>query len=127
LARSAAALSDARAIDTGHILIGLLQEPSQDAFTVLAATGADADALRTRGEAASGRESQWAHLSDPALPYAEEAKRAILATAMEAHLDGREVAQPRHLLRALAVDSQCTAARLLVAAGVTPDALRQQR
>lgn len=58
------------------------------------------------------------------LPYSQHAKQAIIASAGEAHQDGQSVAQPRHLLRALAADPANSAAQLLAGVGVTIDTLR---
>ena len=122
LARTVASEANAACVGTEHLLAGLLSEPSQDARAALRQAGGDVSPL-LRSERESATNFKMGTVAE--LPYSQHAKPAIIVSAAEAHQDGQSVAQPRHLLRALAVDPANFAAQLLACVGVTIDTLRR--
>ena len=122
LARTVASEANAACVGTEHLLAGLLSEPSHDARAALRQAGGDVSSL-LRSERESATTFNFGTVA--VLPYSQHAKQAIIACAAEAHQDGQSVAQPRHLLRALAVDPANSAAQLLAGVGVTLDTLRR--
>jgi hypothetical protein len=84
--------------------------------TVIADLGLGAGALTAASDPGAGA----------ALPDAAATKRAIVAAGAESARAGAPVATPRHVLAALALDTETDVGRALRAAGVSPERLREQ-
>lgn len=125
LAMTTAGRASATAIAPEHLLVGLLLEPTQDAYAALVRSGA----LPTQLAELPHRLVPSLAAPEPGvgaeLAYTPHTKQAILAAASEARFDGADAAAPRHLLRGLLQDPTSPATLALHGIGVTLDALRK--
>ena len=123
IAISTAGRTGATAVAPEHLLVGLPEEPTQEAVQALLAAGV----ARARLDELA-REIPVRRALEPGigagLPQSAGTTRAILGSVAEARLDAEAAARPRHLLRALMEDSDSFAARSLLALGVTRASLR---
>ncbi len=113
-AREARALGHAR-VGTGHLLLGLLQEPNA-ASSTLGKLGVTPDALRRTIE----RPDPAKQPPDGRLPISPQARAALERSLLEAVSRGDRHLGVEHLLLALARDERGDAARTLARLGVTP-------
>lgn len=111
------------AIDSGHLLVAVLDDPAGLAGTVIRALGADPSAVRATFEQEPGddRPDATASLTQP--PIGPDVRRAIDGAVAEAHGHGVAVA---HLFLALLRTPGSRAGQVLTAHGITRPAVLAQ-
>lgn len=107
-------------IGTEHLLLGVLHTDDPALQTVCRAAGLDIDLVRARVVDTAGRKHRKVSGHIPFSPAAGQVLEKSLQ--LSKHLGPGPVG-PEHLLIALLHTPDCTAARLVVGAGVDPDDL----
>ncbi|MEV4513627.1 Clp protease N-terminal domain-containing protein [Dactylosporangium sp. NPDC049525] len=126
LAEDAARVRGQAAVDTGHLLSGLVSEalgPANSAAAVLAGLGIDVAALRRRADAAL---TPGSGAPAGAIPFTEPAKQVLLLSLREALRLRHEHVGTEHLLLGLISEAHGTAATVLNHAGVYLGRVRVQ-
>lgn len=118
--RRAAGESGATAIDTVHLLVGLLRE-DEARFKRLTGMPDLSGRVRARLEAPVTEQSRVRETVD--MPIANEYKEVLLQAADEAGMLSSAVIEPQHFLLAILRMKECLAANILVNIGLTYDAL----
>ncbi|MGH3087297.1 MAG: Clp protease N-terminal domain-containing protein [Rubrobacteraceae bacterium] len=109
-------------VGTGHLLLGLLQGGGGGAARVLAASGVETEAARSRLAAIVG----YGEEDTPAKPFAPPLKEALKTALQEARRLGHGQVDTEHLLLALVSESEGVAAKILADLEVDRKALRAQ-
>jgi hypothetical protein len=108
------------AVDTGHLLVAVLDDPAGLAGTVIRALGADAAAVRAAFDQEPGDDATAGPAQPPIGP---DVRRAIDGAVAEAHGHGVAVA---HLFLALLRTPGSRAGQVLTAHGITRPAVLAQ-
>jgi ATP-dependent Clp protease ATP-binding subunit ClpC len=95
VSRDEACRSGARAIETHHLLLGVLQSDSSIAVPILGT----ATIKQLREELSAGARDPMSESSE--IPFSPESKRALSFSSEEAERCGSTVIKPAHLLAAL--------------------------
>jgi ATP-dependent Clp protease ATP-binding subunit ClpC len=121
-ARYEAARAGAAAIESEHLLLGLLREADEVVEQLLHRFGVDARTLQHELGGADRREGVVA--GD--LPLAEESRRILLLAAHEAEVAGQLGVGNEHIFLGILRLETCLAARMLHAHGITLFAAREE-
>ena len=119
--RREAGESGATAIDTVHLLLGLLRE-DEARFKRLTGMPDLSTMVRARLEAPLRASIKVGESVD--IPLANEYKEVLLQAADEARMSSSARIEPQHLLLAILRMKECLAANILVNIGLTYDAVR---
>lgn len=109
------------AVEAGHLLLAILDDPDTLATAALRRAGADPSALRTHLLAALPAGSATPPAEPPVGPTARRALEASLSAALDL---GHNYVGTEHLLLGLLADPDTAPSQLLAAHGVTPDTAR---
>ncbi|MGC8916848.1 MAG: ATP-dependent Clp protease ATP-binding subunit [Thermoanaerobaculum sp.] len=121
-ARYEAALAGSSAIESEHLLLGLLREADEVVEQLLNRFGVDGRTLQHELGVSPRRETVVA--GD--LPLAEESRRILLLAAHEAEVAGQLGVGNEHIFLGILRLETCLAARLLAAHGITLFAAREE-
>ena len=112
-------------VGTEHILLGLIREGEGVSAAVLQNLGADCEALRNTVDeiVKRGKDTQ---ATGPDLPYTSRAKKVLELAMTEARELHHSYVGTEHLLLGLLREKKGIAAQVLVDAGITLDAARQE-
>jgi ATP-dependent Clp protease ATP-binding subunit ClpA len=111
-------------VGTEHLLLGLIREGAGVADTVLTNLGVDQERMRDRLlEVVQQGKADYAR---PDLPYTSRAKKVLELAMQEARVLNHSYVGTEHLLLGLIAEQKGIAAQVLVDAGVTLDAARQE-
>src|SRR6185437_11788841 len=125
LSREEAARLHHEYIGTEHVLLGVLREGEGVAATVLQNVGIDMDALSARLDETVKRGNS-ATVTGPDLPYPSRAKKVLELAMSEARDLNHSYVGTEHLLLGLLREEKGIAAQVLVDAGLTLDAARNE-
>ena len=120
--RREAGEAGATAIDTVHLLLGLLREDEAQ-FKRLTGIPDLSTMVRARLEALPGKEYRVPESVD--IPIANEYKGVLLQAADEANMSSSANIETQHFLLAILRMKECLAANILVNIGLTYDAVRE--
>jgi ATP-dependent Clp protease ATP-binding subunit ClpC len=120
--RREAGEAGATAIDTVHLLLGLLRE-DEDRFKRLTGVPELSIIVRARLEAPLKKEYRVPESVD--IPIATEYREVLLQAADEARMLSSTNIEPQHLLLAILRMKECLAANILMNIGLTYDALQE--
>lgn len=112
----------ATAIDTMHLLLGLLRE-DDERFTRLTGVLDLSNMVRARLHAPEKKEGEVSESVD--IPIANEYKEVLLQAADEARLLNSASIEPQHFLLAILRIKACGAASILLNIGLTYEAVRK--
>ncbi|MCX7895604.1 MAG: ATP-dependent Clp protease ATP-binding subunit [Thermoanaerobaculum sp.] len=121
-ARYEAARAGSAAIESEHLLLGLLREADEVVEQLLQRFGVDGRALQH--ELGGGGRREVAAAGD--LPLAEESRRILLLAAHEAEVAGQLGVGNEHIFLGILRLETCLAARMLHAHGITLFAAREE-
>jgi ATP-dependent Clp protease ATP-binding subunit ClpA len=125
LSREEAARLHHEYIGTEHVLLGVLREGEGVATTVLQNVGIDIDALSARLDE-TVKHGNSATVTGPDLPYTSRAKKVLELAMAEARDLNHSYVGTEHLLLGLLREEKGIAAQVLVDAGLTLDAARNE-
>jgi ATP-dependent Clp protease ATP-binding subunit ClpC len=120
--RREAGEAGAIAIDTVHLLLGLLRE-DEDRFKRL--TGVPNLSIIVRGRLEAPLRNEYRVPESVDIPIATEYREVLLQAADEARMLSCTNIEPEHLLLAILRMKECLAANILVSIGLTYDALQE--
>jgi ATP-dependent Clp protease ATP-binding subunit ClpC len=112
------------AIETEHLLLGLLRQSKGLTSDVCERAQLNDDALRAEVKARSA--GRVRHSTSVEIPFSEETKRILNAAASEADGLGHNHIGTEHLLLAILCEPATAAGQILTAHGITRVALREE-
>ncbi len=110
-------------VGSEQILVGLIEENSSSAASVLTELGIDASAVRAEVEKTIGRSSGFVGTD---IPFTPKAKKVLEQSIQEARQLDQDYIGPEHLLLSITLDSEGVAAKVLKNLGIDLTQVREQ-
>lgn len=121
-ARYEAAQRGSVSIEAGHLLLGLIREPTGITSLIAAQTGVPVESIRQDIESRIELHATTAGPVD--VPFGAETKRVLQSAADEADRLSHPEISPEHLLLGILREAQCVAASVLTENGMQLDSMR---
>ena len=123
-ARGEASALGGDAIETEHLLLGVMREGKGFTSRVLDRVGLQIDAVRAEVE--THMAGRVRHSTSVEIPFSEETKRILQSAAAEADRFGHNYIGTEHLLLGILCEPETAAGQILTAHGVTQVALYEE-